>query len=85
MIDRGSLKNRLSRFLLRYYQGSTPNSTIGEPPAQLLMKHHLFIKLDLVSLGVEDNKQSVQKAVIIIELNRGNIVLKIEELFLLDI
>ena len=59
----GSLKSKLSRFLLRYRV--TPHSTTGTPPAQLRMKRHLFTKLDLLRPSVENrvrDKQTTQKA-----------------------
>ena len=60
----GSVKSRLSRFLLRYR--TTPHSTTGVPPAQLLMKRNLRTKLDLLRPSIAGRvytRQSQQKAI----------------------
>ena len=56
------MQTKLSRFLLKYQ--TTPHSTTGVPPAQLLMKRKLRTKLDLLlpNTGSEvRRKQGQQK------------------------
>ena len=60
----GSIQTKISRFLLRYR--TTPHSTTGVPPAELLMKRKLHTQLDRIFPSVADrvwSKQSKQKAV----------------------
>ena len=57
-----SMKHRLAEFLLRYH--TTPHSTTGAAPAELLMRCHLHTRLSLVKpdLAQEiESKQSKQK------------------------
>lgn len=59
----GSIRTRLSRFLLHYR--TTPHTTTGVPPAQLLTKRKLRTQLDLLCPDVSERvrmKQSQQKA-----------------------
>ena len=59
----GSIQTKLSRFLLSYL--TTPHSTTGVPPAELLMKRKLRTQLDRLYPNVADrvrSKQSKQKA-----------------------
>ena len=59
----GSIQTKLSRFLLSYR--TTPHSTTGVPPAELLMKGKLRTQLDRLYPNVADrvrSKQSKQKA-----------------------
>ena len=59
----GSIQTKLSRFLLSYR--TTPHSTTGVPPAELLMKRKLRTQLDRLYPNVADrvrSKQSKQKA-----------------------
>lgn len=61
-MEHGSVETKLSRFLLSYR--TTPHTTTGVPPAQLLMKRKLHTHLDLMFLNVGDrvrNRQSQQK------------------------
>ena len=56
------MEHRLADLLLRY--GTTPHSTTGATPAELLMKRRLHTRLSLVKpdLAQEiENKQSKQK------------------------
>ena len=60
----GSIQTKISRFLLRYR--TTPHSTTGVPPAELLMKRKLHTQLDRIFPSVADrvrSKQCKQKAV----------------------
>ncbi|XP_067022023.1 uncharacterized protein [Acropora muricata] len=60
----GSIQTKISRFLLRYR--TTPHSTTGVPPSELLMKRKLHTQLDRIFPSVADrvqSKQSKQKAV----------------------
>ena len=62
-MEKGSLKTKLSRFLLKYR--ITPHSTTGVPPAQLLMNRQLHTQLDLVRPKISDRvmaKQTLQKS-----------------------
>ena len=62
-MEDGSVQTKLSRFLLSY--GTTPHSTTGVPPAELLMKRRLHTQLNQLVPSVADrvrNKQSQQKA-----------------------
>ena len=59
----GSIQTKLSRFLLSYR--TTPHSTTGVPPSELLMKRKLRTQLDRLYPNVADrvrSKQSKQKA-----------------------
>ena len=61
-MEHGSVRTKLSRFLLSYR--TTPHSTTGIPPAELLMKRKLRTQLDRLVTSVADrvrNKQSQQK------------------------
>ena len=49
----------LSRFLLKYR--TTPHSTTGVPPAELLMKRRLRTKLDLNTANLVRRRQGNQK------------------------
>ena len=56
------MEHRLSDFLLRY--GTTPHSTTGATPAELLMKRRLRTRLSLVKADLAqeiESKQSKQK------------------------
>ena len=56
------MEHRLVDFLLRY--GTTPHSTTGTTPAELLMKRRLRTRLSLVKADLAqeiENKQSKQK------------------------
>ena len=57
-IEGGSLKTKLSRFLLKYRV--TPHSTTGVPPAQLLMKRYVRTQLDLVRPSTNDRVTVIQ-------------------------
>ena len=60
----GSIQTKISRFLLRYR--TTPHSTTGVPPSELLMERKLHTQLDRIFPSVADrvrSKQSKQKAV----------------------
>ena len=60
----GSIQTKISRFFLRYR--TTPHSTTGVPPAELLAKRKLHTQLDRIFPSVADrvrSKQSKQKAV----------------------
>ena len=62
-MEDGSVQTKLSRFLLSYR--TTPHSTTGVPPAELLMKRRLHTQLNQFVPSVADhvrNKQSQQKA-----------------------
>lgn len=62
-MEEGSVQTKLSRFLLSYR--TTPHSTTGVPPAELLMKRKLHTQLDRMLPSVADrlrSKQSQQKA-----------------------
>ena len=54
----GSIQNKISRFLLRYR--TTPHSTTGVPPAELLMKRKLHTQLDRIFPSVADRVRSKQ-------------------------
>ena len=57
-----SMKQRLADFLLRYH--TTPHSTTGTAPAELLMKRHLRTRLSLVKpdpAQVVESKQNKRK------------------------
>ena len=57
-----SMKHRLANFLLRYR--TTPHSTTGVTPAELMVKRHLRTKLSLIKPNlaqVVENKQEKQK------------------------
>ena len=62
-MEEGSVQTKLSRFLLSYR--TTPHSTTGVPPAELLMKRKLHTQLNRLLPSVANrvrNKQSQQKA-----------------------
>ena len=62
-MEDGSVQTKLSRFLLSYR--TTPHSTTGVPPAELLMKRRLHTQLNQLVPSEADhvrNKQSQQKA-----------------------
>ena len=62
-MEGGSVQTKLSRFLLSYR--TTPHSTTGVPPAELLMKQRLHTQLNQLVPSVANrvrNKQSQQKA-----------------------
>ena len=62
-MEDGSVRTKLSRFVLSYR--TTPHSTTGVPPAELLMKRKVRTHLDRLVPSVADrvrNKQSQQKA-----------------------
>ena len=62
-MEDGSVQTKLSRFLLSYR--TTPHSTTGVPPAELLMKRRLHTHLNQLVPSIADrvrNKQSQQKA-----------------------
>ena len=62
-MEDGSVQTKLSRFLLSYR--TTPHSTTGVPPAELLMKRRLHTHLNQFVPSIADrvrNKQSQQKA-----------------------
>ena len=62
-MEEGSVQTKLSRFLLSYR--TTPRSTTGVPPAELLMKRKLHTQLNRMLPSVADrvrSKQSQQKA-----------------------
>ena len=62
-MEGGSVQTKLSRFLLSYR--TTPHSTTGVPPAELLMKRRLHTQLNQLVPSVANrvrNKQSQQKA-----------------------
>ena len=56
----GSLQTRLSRFLLAYR--TTPHSTTGRPPAELLVGRHLRTRLDLLRPDLSATVQRRQQA-----------------------
>ena len=61
-MEDGSVQTKLSRFLLSYC--TTPHSTTGVPPAELLMKRRLHTHLNQLVPSIADrvrNKQSQQK------------------------
>ena len=61
-MEGGSVKTKLSRFLLSYR--TTPHSTTGVPPAELLMKRKLHTQLNQIVPSIANrvrNKQSQQK------------------------
>ena len=61
-MEDGSAQTKLSRFLLGYR--TTPHSTTGVPPAELLMKRRFHTQLNHLVPSVADrvrNKQSQQK------------------------
>ena len=63
-MEEGSVQTKLSRFLLSYR--TTPHSTTGVPPAELLMKRKLHTQLNRLVPSVANrvrNKQAQQKAV----------------------
>ena len=62
-MEGGSVQTKLSRFLLSYR--TTPHSTTGVPPAELLMKRRLHTQLNQLVPSIANrvrNKQSQQKA-----------------------
>lgn len=62
-MEKGSVQTRLSRFLLSYR--TTPHSTTGVPPAELLMKRKLHTQLNRMVPDLAArvrNKQTQQKA-----------------------
>ena len=62
-MEDGSVQTKLSWFLLSYH--TTPHSTTGVPPAELLMKRRLHTHLNQLVPSIADrvrNKQSQQKA-----------------------
>ena len=68
----GSIQTKISRLLLRYR--TTPHSTTGVPPAELLMKRKLHTQLDRIFPSVADrvrSKQCKQKAAMTTMLKRG--------------
>ena len=61
--DSGSFDTKLTRFLIVYR--STPNTTTGESPAELLFRHQLRTRLSLLTPNVSttvDRKQTDQKS-----------------------
>ena len=61
--DNGSFETKLARFLLVYR--STPNTTTGESPAQLLFHRSIRTRLSLITPNVSatiTNKQADQKS-----------------------
>ena len=56
----GSLQTRLARFLLAYR--TTPHSTTGRPPAELLNGRHLRTRLDLLRPDLSATVQRRQEA-----------------------
>ena len=63
-MEEGNMHKKLSRFLLKYR--TTPHSTTGIPPAELLMKRRLRTKLDLMlpnTASLVRRKQENQKEV----------------------
>ena len=56
----GSLQTRLARFLLAYR--TTPHSTTGRPPAELLVGRHLRTRLDLLRPDLSATVQRRQEA-----------------------
>ena len=69
--DSGTFKTRLARFLLVYR--STPNTTTGELPAELLFHRQIRTRLSLVTPDVSTaiaNKQADQKNCMISEAKR---------------
>lgn len=62
-MERGSLKTKLARFLLKYR--ITPHSTTGVSPAELLMNRQLHTQLDLLRPKVSNRvleKKTQQKS-----------------------
>ena len=63
-MEEGNMQEKLSRFLLKYR--TTPHSTTGLPPAELLMNRKLRTKLDLMlpnTASLVGRKQENQKEV----------------------
>ena len=61
-MEEGSIQTKLSRFLLSYR--TTPHSTTGVPPAELLMKRKLHTRLNRLIPSIANrvqDKQSQQK------------------------
>lgn len=61
-MEEGTMQDKLSRFLLKYR--TTPHTTTGVPPAELLMKRKLKTKLDLIvpnTASLVRQKQERQK------------------------
>ena len=61
-MEEGTMQDKLSRFLLKYR--TTPHTTTGVPPAELLMKRKLKTKLDLIvpnTASLMRQKQERQK------------------------
>ena len=56
--DKGSLQQKLAKFLLTYR--STPNATTGVSPAELFLKHSLRTKLDLLRPSLRSQVESKQ-------------------------
>ena len=61
-MEEGTMQDKLSRFLLKYR--TTPHTTTGVPPAELLTKRKLKTKLDLIvpnTASLVRQKQECQK------------------------
>lgn len=77
-MERGNMQEKLSRFLPKYH--TTPHSTTGVPPAELLMKRRLRTRLDLMlpnNANVVRRKQGNQKEAHITRPNIGTLKLGI--------
>ena len=59
-MTQGTLKQKLARFLFSYR--TTPHSTTGVSPAELLMNRKLKSALDLLNPRLSDKVVSAQKA-----------------------